>query len=47
MDLGRPVARHLIRRPPEAIDLEVDVTPEEPAEPIAEDQRLRSETPER
>jgi hypothetical protein len=51
MDLGRPVARHHIRRPHEVIDLDLEVTletedtPDE--QPVAGDQPLRSESPER
>lgn len=46
MDLGRPVARHVIRRPHEVFDLDAEVTPEEPAEPIAGAPHVSSETPE-
>lgn len=44
MDLGRPIARHQIRRPHEVIDLDAEITLDEPA---ADDQELSSETPER
>ena len=45
MDLGRPVARHLVRRPHEVIELdELDVTAEES---VTEDAELSAETPER
>jgi hypothetical protein len=44
MDLGRPVGRHLIRRPHEVIDLDAEVTLDEP---VADEQELSSETPER
>lgn len=47
MDLGRPVARHLIRRAHEAI--EVEPVPVEPAsdEQVADEQPVSSETTER
>lgn len=51
MDLGRPVARHDIRRPHEVIDLDREVTldtegaPDD--QPVAGDQPLSSETSER
>jgi len=44
MDLGRPVARHLIRRPHEVIDLESELTLDESP---ADEQELSTETPER
>jgi hypothetical protein len=51
MDLGRPVARHHIRRPHEVIDLDSEVTldtEDTPDElPVTGDQPLSSETPER
>jgi hypothetical protein len=51
MDLGRPVARHRIRRPHEVIDLETEITLETDVaaddEPVVDDQRLSSEPSER
>ncbi|HSK91197.1 MAG TPA: hypothetical protein VK875_07785 [Euzebyales bacterium] len=43
MDLGRPVARHIIRRPHEAIDLDTEATLDEHA---GEEQELSSESTE-
>jgi hypothetical protein len=47
MDLGRPVARHVIRRPHEVIELgenDVEITLDDV---MAEEQTVGSETPER
>ena len=51
MDLGRPIARHDIRRPHEVIDLadrvalEGDTVPDD--QPVAADRQLSSEAPDR
>jgi hypothetical protein len=50
MDLGRPLARHQIRRPHEVIDLDevaidADAAPED--QPTAQDRPLSTETPDR
>jgi hypothetical protein len=51
MDLGRPIARHDIRRPHEVIDLDREVTVDDDVtsqgQLVADDQPLSSETPER
>jgi hypothetical protein len=51
MDLGRPLARHHIRRPHEVIDLKAANSPDEEvtrdAEPAADELPLSSETTER
>jgi hypothetical protein len=50
MDLGRPIARHRIRRPHEVIDLDNEITPDTDVvprdEPVADDQPVRPETSE-
>jgi hypothetical protein len=50
MDLGRPIARHRIRRPHEVIDLDREVTPDTDTvqrdEPVAGDQPVSPETSE-
>jgi hypothetical protein len=50
MDLGRPIARHRIRRPHEVIDLDQQVTADPDAvqsdAPVADDQPVSPETSE-
>lgn len=50
MDLGRPIARHRIRRPHEVIDLDREVTADtgvvQRDEPVADDQPVSPETSE-
>ncbi len=47
MDLGRPVARHRIRRAHEVIDLEEVAVESAVDEQIVDEQPVGSETPER
>lgn len=46
MDLGRPVARHLIHRPQEAVELESLTAEDAVDDPTTEQTPVRSEQPE-